>query len=136
MSLRRCAQSFLEGPFMGHSSSSDFAADFFATEIRAWRGEEPLWKIFWIYGVAVSSSVVGGYIAAFDDAHVLLRQILLLCFAAYTAWILISVWRCADKTKEKIWGTLARFLTVAWACNAILIITFLQINLIIIYSHG
>lgn len=121
---------------MVQSSSADFAADFFATEIRAWRGEERLWKVFWIYGVVVSSGVVGVYIAAFDDAHVLLRQILLPCFAAYTAWILVSVWRCADKTEEKLWGTLARFLTVAWACNAILIITFLQINLIIIYLQG
>ena len=121
---------------MVQSSSADFAADFFATEIRAGRGEERLWKVFWIYGVVVSSGVVGVYIAAFDDAHVLLRQILLPCFAAYTAWILVSVWRCADNTNERFWGTLARFLTVAWAGNAALIVLFLQINLIIIYSQG
>jgi len=121
---------------MVQSSSADFAADFFAAEIRAWRGEEPLWKVFWIYGVAVSCSVVAVYIAAFDDAHVLLRQILLPCFAAYTAWVLVSVWRCADRTEEKFWGMLARFLTVAWAGNAILIVAFLQMNLIIIYSQG
>lgn len=120
---------------MVQSSCADFAADFFATEIRAWRGEEPLWKVFWLYGVAVSSGVVGTYIVAFYDGHVLLRQFLLPCFAAYTFWILVSVWRCADNTKEKFWGMLARFLTVAWAGNAILIIIFLQLNLLIIYSQ-
>jgi len=30
-----------------------------------------------------------------------LRQVLLPCFAAYTAWILVSVWRCASNTIRK-----------------------------------
>jgi hypothetical protein len=117
----------------GRSRVTKFAADFFAAEIRAWHGEEPLWKVFWVYGVATSVTIVTLYIIAFYDGHMALRQVLLPCFAAYTAWILISVWRCASNTKEKLWGTLARFLTVAWAANTILVLTFLQLNLLMKY---
>jgi hypothetical protein len=53
--------------------------------------------------------------------------------ATYTAWILVSLWRCANNTKDKRWGTLARFLTVAWAGNTILVLTFLQLGLLIKY---
>ena len=117
----------------GRSKVAEFAGEFFAAEIRAWHGEEPLWKVFWVYGVATSSTIVAVYIVAFYDGHMALRQVLLPCFAAYTAWILVSVWRCASNTREKRWGTLARFLTVAWAANTILVLTFLQLNLLIMY---
>jgi hypothetical protein len=53
--------------------------------------------------------------------------------ATYTAWILVSLWRCANNTKDKRWATLARFLTVAWAGNTILVLTFLQFSLLIKY---
>jgi hypothetical protein len=117
----------------GGSKLAEFAADFFAAEIRAWHGEEPLWKVFWVYGVVTSSTIVAVYIVAFYDGHMALRQVLLPCFAAYTAWILVSVWRCAGNTEEKLWSTLARFLTVAWAGNTILVLIFLQLNLLIKY---
>ena len=117
----------------GRSKVTKFAADFFAAEIRAWRGEEPLWKVFWVYGVATSVTIVTLYIVAFYDGRMALRQVLLPCFAAYTAWILVSVWRCASNTNEKLWSTRARFLTVAWAGNTILILIFLQLNLLIKY---
>ena len=110
-----------------------FVTDFFAAEVRAWRGEEPLWKVFWVYGVATSVTIVALYVVAFYDGRIALRQVLLPCFAAYTAWILVSVWRCASNTNEKLWSTLARFLTVAWAGNTILVLTFLQLNLLRIY---
>ena len=118
---------------MGRLRIMKFAADFFAAEIRAWRGEEPLWKVFWVYGVATSVTIVTVYVVAFYDGRMALRQVLLPCFAAYTAWILVSVWRCASNTNEKLWSTLARFLTVAWAGNTILILIFLQLNLLIKY---
>jgi xanthine/uracil permease len=118
---------------MDRSRTAKFAAAFFTAEIRAWHGEEPLWKVFWVYGVATSVVIVALYIVAFYDGRMALRQVLLPCFAAYTAWILVSVWRCASNTNEKLWGTLARFLTVAWAGNTILVLTFLQLNLLIKY---
>jgi heme/copper-type cytochrome/quinol oxidase subunit 4 len=117
----------------GRSKLTKFAADFFAAEIRAWHGEEPLWKVFWVYGVATSVTIVAFWVVAIYDGRMALRQVLLPCFAAYTAWILVSVWRCAGNTKEKLWGTLARFLTVAWAGNTILVLTFLQLGLLMKY---
>ena len=117
----------------GRSRNAKFVADFFAAEIRVWHGEEPLWKVFWVYGVATSVTIVALYVVAFYDGRMALRQAPLSCFAAYTAWILVSVWRCASNTKEILWGTLARFLTVAWAGNTILVLTFLQLNLLIKY---
>lgn len=118
---------------LGRSKVPKFAADFFAAEIRAWCGEESLWKVFWVYGVATSVVIVALYVVAFYDGHIALRQVLLPCFAAYTVWILVSIWRCASNTEDKFWGTLARFLTVAWAGNAIFILIFLQLNLLIKY---
>ena len=117
----------------GRSRIVKLTTEFFTAEIRAWHGEEQLWKVFWVYGVATSVVIVALYIVAFHDGRMALRQVLLPCFAAYTAWILVSVWRCASNTNEKLWGTLARFLTVAWAGNTILVLTFLQLNLLIKY---
>lgn len=118
---------------MIRSYVSKFAAAFFAAELRAWRGEQPLWKVFWVYGVAASTALITFYVIAFYVDRIALRQVLLLCFAPYTAWILVSVWRCAENTEERIWGLFARFLTVAWACNTIMIVMFLQLNLVTRY---
>ncbi len=118
---------------MASSGPAKFIADFFAPELQAWRGQQPLWKVFWIYGVATSSVMIVFYVLGFYLDHVALRQVLLLCFAPYTAWILVSVWRCANNTQERIWGLFARFLTVAWACNTILVVVFIQFNLITNY---
>ena len=112
---------------------TDFAARFFAPEIAAWRGQQPLWKVFWLYGVAVSWVLIATYLFAFLAEAVALRQILLLCFIPYTAWILVSIWRCSNNVQQQFWRTLARLLTVAWACNAILIVIFVEMNLIAHY---
>jgi len=62
-----------------------------------------------------------------------LQQALLICFAAYTAWILVAVWRCAHNAKKRLWGLFARLLTVAWACNTIMVLVFLQFDLVTKY---
>jgi len=118
---------------MGGSRLTAFVAAFFAPELRAWRGEQPLWKVFWVYGVATISVLIVLYVLGFYLDRVALRQVLLPCFAGYTAWILVSVWRCANNTQEKFWGMLARMLTVAWACNATMVVVFIQLNLITRY---
>lgn len=106
---------------------------FFAAEIRAWHGEEALWKVFWVYGVGTSGLIAGFYVAAVYTGHTALQQVLLPCFATYTVWILVSVWRCAHNAPQRFWGLMARFLTVAWACNTILVLTFLQLDLVTQY---
>lgn len=111
----------------------NFAADFFATEIRSWRGEEPLWKVFWGYGIVASGILAAFYAIAIYADRVALQQVLLLGFAAYTVWILVSVWRCAKNTQERFWSLLARLLTVAWAGNVVMVLIFLQLDLITKY---
>ena len=65
------------------STVAAFGADCFDTEIRAWRGEEPLYKVFWGYGVVVSGIMATFYGAALYAKRAGLQQALLVCFAAY-----------------------------------------------------
>lgn len=102
---------------------------FFETEVRAWYGLEPLWKVFWGYGVLASSVIAALYTLALIQQNVVVQQVLLIFFAGYTVWIVVSVWRCAQSAAP-LWQTLARSLTVAWAANAALVVGFLQLELI------
>lgn len=63
------------------------------------------------------------------------QQLLLLLFPAYTAAILVAVWRCGEHAAAP-WGALARVLTVAWALNTLLLLLFLQIELIHRWTGG
>ena len=110
-----------------------FIVAFFSTEIRAWNGEEPLRDVFWVHGVIKSCVIAVFCAAAIYNDQVVLEQILLLGFAVYTIWILVSVWRCAYNVQEKFWSLLARLLTVAWAANSIMVLVFLQLDLMMNY---
>jgi hypothetical protein len=109
---------------------ADLLRAFFSTEIRAWQGEEPLWKVFWVYGVLASVGLALFYLLAMDQKRVVMQQTLLIAIAAYTVWILVAIWRCAENSR---WGPLARGLTVAWAGNTILLLAFLQVDLLAAY---
>ena len=101
----------------------------FEPEVRAWFGLEPLWKLFWGYGVLASAAIIAFYAVATIERRAAVQQLLLIFFAGYTIWILVSVWRCAAMSMP-VWQTLARSLTVAWAANAVLVIFFLELDLI------
>lgn len=102
----RISQQHARNHVVTGSGVSRFAAQFFAPELRAWRGQQPLWKVFWLYGVATSCALIAIYVFAFLSERAALRQILVLCFAPYTAWILVSIWRCSNN--ESFWSLLAR----------------------------
>lgn len=97
-------------------------------EIRGyWGGQGPLWKLYWIYGVLVST--LGGSILMTAVQQRLLPTPLLLVLLAtglaYTGFILISIWRSAFNMESapfgvdrQTWGWLARLLTFGWALNA------------------
>jgi hypothetical protein len=104
----------------------------FATEVRAWYGREPLWKVFWGYGVLASSIVIGLYALATMQGRIVVEQLLLIFFVGYTVWILVAVWRCAENS-DPLWRTLARSLTVAWAGNTALVVLFLQLEILLEY---
>lgn len=132
--VMRMSQQHARNHVVTGSGVSRFAAQFFAPELRAWRGQQPLWKVFWLYGVATSCALIAIYVFAFLSERAALRQILVLCFAPYTAWILVSIWRCSNN--ESFWSLLARLLMVAWACNTIMIVVSVEMNLITHYYLG
>jgi hypothetical protein len=93
---------------------------------RYWAGEGPLWKIYWLYGVAVSLALTGFFAAAGLLHWVALPGLvaMLAGLALYTVWIVVSIWRCAENVEGRpfdvdpeLWTWLARWLTVAWAIN-------------------
>jgi hypothetical protein len=43
---------------------------FFETELRAWHGLMPLWKVFWGYGVLTSFVMIGLYALALSKGQV------------------------------------------------------------------
>lgn len=93
---------------------------------RYWRGEGPLWKIYWLYGVLLSVALAAVIAVAGLGHWVRLPGLIAMLagLAIYTGWILVSVWRCAENVEggpfdydPALWTSLARVLTVAWAIN-------------------
>lgn len=103
---------------------------------RYWSGEGPLWPVFWLYGVLASFVLIAIFGYALAAGHLLAQQVLLPLFLGYTIWIVVSVWRCAPNTDQERYMHLARGLTVAWAINAVLVVTFLQLELLSAYMSG
>lgn len=106
-----------------------FARAVFAPQVRAWRGEAPLWEVFWIQGVAVSVllALCLGFALLKDFWG--LAQALLLVLVAHTGWVVVAIWRCAERTEPTIWTVVAQALTIAWALNTLFLSVFLAIAL-------
>jgi hypothetical protein len=95
-----------------------------------WRGRGPLWKIYWLYGV-LGSNVLALILLLLMRGSALGSvwfQVVLLLLAAYTVWILVSVWRCAFNVENPMYAHMARALTAAWAINALLVLGFLELQ--------
>jgi hypothetical protein len=107
----------------------------FEPEWRAFTGRAGLGRVFWVYGVLVSSGLALLYLLAREAQRVDVQQLLLVLMLVYTGLILVAVWRCAGPAAAP-WGQVARALTVAWALNALLLIGFLQIDLFVAWLGG
>lgn len=94
---------------------------------RYWHGQGPLWKLYWLYGVLLST-LGGAALLAFTVQRALPVAALVAALAlglAYTGFILVAIWRCAFNIagtplgiEREAWGWLARLLTFGWAINA------------------
>lgn len=115
-----------------NSLSAAFARTF-APEIDAWHGNASLAPLFWFYGVLTSAMMIVLYIRLIYLHLVIAEQLLLIAFGLYTVWILVSIWRCS-LTSGTYWAQLARFLTVAWAGNAVLVLLFRQLELLSLFA--
>lgn len=108
---------------------------FFAPELRAWQGRMALPVVFWGYGVVTSMALVILHATALVAGQLVFQQVLILLSAGYTVWILVAIWRCAPNAGP-FWGTLARWLTVAWGLNTVFVLFFLQFELALRYAQG
>lgn len=102
-------------------------------------GSTPLWQVFWIYGVAVSHLLFGSILFAYNALETPLLGVLLFAFVLYTGWVLNAVWRNADNVANPLYGQIARFLTVAWSLNAVLVSIFLflgHLGAVVTPLHG
>jgi hypothetical protein len=100
---------------------------------RYWRGDGSLARVFWLYGVITSTLAIALVAWAAATGRISERTLALytLVLLAYTVWILVSVWRCAERRGDiDQYGVMARWLTVAWAANAVLVSGFVLLNLL------
>lgn len=86
---------------------------------RAWRGEERLWKVFWIYGflgsigLGIALSIVSAVLGSISAVLGLVGSIAYIGVSIiYTIWLWVSQWRCAFNADWRIWGYIIRFLMV------------------------
>ena len=85
---------------------------------RCWRGEEELKTVFWIYYalVVVLTSMLVAFLGPLylqlGLPTLLLGIVLGALMAAYGAWIMVSLWRCAYNSANRLWGHLTRILVV------------------------
>lgn len=96
-------------------------------------GHAPLWKAFWIWGVALSWVLFAVFYAVVTVTGVTwpLFIVATIIMVPYTAWILVAVWLCAFNTQNDLWGYAARFLTIVWSANIGLAAGFLMAELIL-----
>ena len=97
-----------------------------------WRGDGPLWKVYWLYGVLGSNVLALILLLLMQEGAIASGwfQLVLLLLAVYTVWIVVSVWRCAFNVENPMYGHMARALTVAWALNALLVLGFLELRVL------
>lgn len=82
-------------------------------------GRAPLWKVFWLWGVALSWALFGLFYFALSAVGInwvlfFLSGIIML---PYSVWLLVSIWMCAANTSWDFWDRAARFTTIVWALN-------------------
>ncbi len=117
-------------PAAGNATSRGLVSRLLAAELKTRRGQQPLWLTFWVYGVAVCGFLGLLYGMALYTATAAVQEALLIGLAAYTVWVLISLWRCTEGRKQ-FSGVLARFLVVPWAANVTLVLAFTQVELLV-----
>ena len=110
--------------------------------IKAWNGQENLWKVFWLYNVlgpllfALMFSLVQGFgISAENNGHgsnglAILSGVIAITLIVYLIWALRSLWKCAFNVKSKFWGYICR-VWVIWFAFSFIYSTVLSVGNII-----
>jgi len=82
---------------------------------RAWKGEEKLWKVWWLFGVPLNIvSKILQKMSEMAPPPIPIQVIWLLLLCAFVLWVYwcIAVWRCAPNVETKSWTYVARALVV------------------------
>ena len=82
----------------------------------AWRGEERLWKVWWIWGVVISIVLTTVLLFVLGDFNYPTRFVIL----PYIIWWLVAAWRCSPNVDTKVWGILAKVFIVLGAIGELL----------------
>lgn len=91
--------------------------------------DKPLKTAFWLYGVILSQLLWGASLFVYMNGAALATEVLMFAvLLAYTAWILMTIWHCSWNVENPAYGETARFLTVAWAVNSVLVMGFLLLQ--------
>lgn len=102
-----------------------------ASAMTRFTDRQPLWKVFWLYGVLPGNLWWIAVLAMLLDAQWPgATRALLVLLLGYTAWIVMAVWRAAPNARDPRYGVLARALTVVWAINTVLLVLFLELQLL------
>ena len=93
---------------------NDFEKFFFSY----WRGQQKLWKAFWLIGI-IGRIVVAGIIVLFTIIFTSIGLtwsvsfLSIIFISTYIIWSFVAIWRCAFNVKNKNWGYVARlFITI------------------------
>ena len=97
------------------------------------KGDGPLWKVFWLWGVVGSWILFAIFLFAVQSLGITWPLVIItgIVMLPYSVWILASVWQCAPNVRNDFWANLARFLTLVWALNLGVVAGFLLKGLIV-----
>lgn len=97
--------------------------------LTSWLINKPLRDVFWLYGVIPSQLLWAITLFVYFNGATLATDVLMFGLVlAYTAWIIAQIWLNTDTPQQAIYGTIARYLTAAWAVNSVLLVMFLLLQ--------
>jgi hypothetical protein len=93
--------------------------------IQLWRGEIPLWKTFWLFGMGgglvLGLPIFSAMLALTDVPDDTTASIFLAALSfllVYLIWVFVGIWRAANRySGEKAWAVLAKIAAVAGTFN-------------------
>ena len=84
-------------------------SDIVSTIKSAWIGQQKLWRVFWLYGVALGVVIVF-ILAQIPSSSPILFLPLYLFVVGWWFWVSVSLWSCAFNVDWKGWGYASRAL--------------------------
>jgi amino acid transporter len=85
---------------------------------RAWRGEERLWKVWWLIGIPQSVVLALLYVNVLQKTphSMVYVPALVLYIVVYFAWVRVA-WLCAPNVKRGIWTAVSYVVIVLGVLN-------------------